>query len=457
MSDWDFVTSKVRAPSGRAHGEFRQDMTGTSLRKRAWPVAVALFLVFFAGFITEVVGAAQTIALAGTVSLIVIYPLSGVGLLVIAFVQFRFVDHGARLHVLRIAAGMFTLVLTVAWALLITGLAPVLGAATAGLFADQLNYLFPLLIWSLAADEFNVAEGRKIFGWLVTWTYAGQVLGLLVSLGAPTVFGWIGIGQPWLLLAAPIATAVVGLWLPRAMRTSSAARGSARPTDQRSSIREATQFVREVPAWRSMAIASTLAFGAGITVLMGFALGVSEAVELDPIRIQVVLAATWLAAIVISWLFQWRFAERVADRVGIARSLVVLPIAGALAALTLVMGFALEAMWLMMLAATVWNVPRWSVDENARRGALALVPDDKRTRVSFLVDLWPMAFGLIVSAPIVGLGILTGWMWLPGVIACALAVAAIPFARGVIAQWEDSLLSWRLRRRKQNRTIGLES
>ena len=40
-------------------------------------------------------------------------------------------------------------------------IALLIGGGLAWLLADQLNFLLPLLIWSLAGDEFNVAEGRK--------------------------------------------------------------------------------------------------------------------------------------------------------------------------------------------------------------------------------------------------------------------------------------------------------
>jgi hypothetical protein len=109
----------------------------------------------------------------------------------------------------------------------------------------------------------------------------------------------------------------------------------------------------------------------------------------------------------------------------------------------------------MIVAITVWRLPRWSLDENARRGALALVPDERRTRISFIVDLMPVAIGLILAAPLVLIGKITGQLWISALIAALIALVAIRFSRRVIAGWEDSLTNWRLRRRKQNRTIDL--
>jgi hypothetical protein len=89
---------------------------------------------------------------------------------------------------------------------------------------------------------------------------------------------------------------------------------------------------------------------------------------------------------------------------------------------------------------------------------LSLVPDERRARVSFVVDLVPMAVGLIASAPLAIVAILTDQYWISFVVAIVLAAAAIPFGLKVRGQWDESMLSWRLRRRKRNRTadFGLE-
>ena len=45
-------------------------------------------------------------------------------------------------------------------------------------------------------------------------------------------------------------------------------------------------------------------------------------------------------------------------------------------------------------------------------------------------------------------------LFLP-LLAAAIALCAIPWQRKVIRGWEDSLMNWRLRRRKQNRALDL--
>lgn len=449
--DWGAI-AQGRTPK-RERGELRAEMAVVSLRRRGWPLAVALVLVFTAGFITEVVASSQMISLAGTGSVLYIYPLGGIGLIALALLQYRFVDHAARLAMLRIAALGYAAVLAIAWIAILAGVVPVFATGVVWLLADQINFLLPVLIWSLAADEFNVAEARKIFGWLVAWTYVGQVLGLTVALLGPLILKPLDLPLPVLLGVAPAACVILGVWLPSAMKKSGAAKGTAQRQTYSEAFADARDFVKGVPVWRNMIIASTLTFIAGTTVIMGFAVGVGDNVGADAANMQMIFSGAWLAALVICWLIQTFASERIADRLGISVSLIVLPIATAGAAIVLGLGFALQSIPVLIAAISIWRLPRWSIDENARRSALALVPDDKRARISFLNDLMPVAVGLILAAPIVGVGFLTDQFWIAGAIALVIALAAIPFARKVIAGWDDSMMNWRLRRRKQNRSL----
>lgn len=452
------ATSKVAQPAEvRERGEIRAAVEGSSLKQRSWPMAVALAGIFFAGFVTEVVAASQMIALAGTKSLLFIYPLGGLGLLLLGLVQFRLVDGAARLKVLRYATLVYAILFTIALVFIAGGLAPILAVGLIWLLADQLNYLLPLLIWSLAGDEFNVAEGRKVFGWLVTWTYVGQISGLAVALVTPIVLRGMNFDLSWLLIIAPIVCVMLALWLPHALRNSSAAKGTAHRESLNESIKGAAEFINGVPVWRSLMVASTLTFVAGTTVIMGYSVGVGDLLGRNAADLQIVFAATWIVALGICWAIQHFFAEGIAERAGIAKTLIILPIATALAAIALALGSAIGSIALLIVAIIIWRIPRWSLDENARRGALALVPDERRTRVSFLIDLTPVAVGLVVSAPIVGIGFLTGMLWLPGIVALVIALVAVFYSRKVMKGWDESLMNWRLRRRKQNRAINFGS
>jgi AAA family ATP:ADP antiporter len=471
--DWDFLAARKREmaerrdsdppaaeapeaqepPPTRARGELRADMPGVSLKRRAIPMAIALAAVSLAGFLTEMVAASQMLSLAGPTSLLIMYPLGGLGLLVAALLQFRYVDAASRLRMLRIVTFIYALVFAGAFVLITGSFMPVIAIGLVWLLADQLNFLVPLLVWSLAGDEFNVAEGRKVFGWLVTWTYVGQIAGLAIAAGSPFVLQAVDIPLTTLLAINPVVCVALAILLPRAMRSSGAARGLARDESLRAALASAWDFVTGVPIWRTFLLGSILTFAAGMTGFIAFMVGAGDLLDLDAGSIQVYFGTVSLAAFIIAWLLQSTVAERILERLGIPGTLLVLPVATVLAGVLLALGSALGSLAVLAIAITLWRVPRWSLDENARRAALALVPDERRTRVSFLVDLLPVALGLIVSTPLAIVGVITGQLWIVGIVVAVIAAIAVPFGVKVMRGWDDSLLNWRLRRRKQNRTL----
>ncbi len=439
----------------REAGEFRADMGGVSLKRRAWPMALAVALIALAGFLTDAVAASQVISTAGPKALLIIYPLGGIGLIIAGVLQFKFVDAAARLKVLRITTLIYAVVFIVGLVFLNASIIPIITIAVIWLLADQLNYLIPLLIWSLAGDEFNVAEGRKIFGWIVAWTYGGQVLGMLLAAVSAPILDNLGVGLTTILVIDPIICILVGVWLPYRMRRGNASQGLVRKESLKESFSSAREFINGVPVWRSLLLGSIVTFIAGETALIAFMSGESEIIGSNATTLQVFYASVMLLSFLVCWGLQAFAAQRLQDRFGIPTMLLVLPVATVLSGVILAIGIGTNSLVLLGIGLGLWFIPRWSVDENARRAALALVPDERRTRVSFVLDLFPISIGLILSGPIAAVGIFLGWLWVVPALAGLIAVCAIPLLLNVRRGWEDSLLNWRLRRRKQNRSSAL--
>jgi AAA family ATP:ADP antiporter len=441
----------------REAGEFRAGMGGVSLRRRAWPMAISLALVSLAGFLTEAVAATQIVSLAGPSALFVIYPLGGLGLLILALLQFKYVDARARLTVLRVAMFCYAAAFVLALIMLGAGVFPVVATGVVYLLGDQINFLIPLLIWSLAGDEFNVAEGRKIFGWIIAFTYGGQVLGLVIATFSPPILQAIDIPLPALLVIDPVICIAVGIWLPWILRDSFAAKGSAKRDTVKEAVGGAVEFLNGVPIWRTFFFGSVATFVGGMVVLLAFMVGEEQIIGSDAAELQMFFGGVMLGSLIVCLLLQIFVAERLAERIGIPGVLMILPIATVLGGLLLVAGILTDSLVLLALGLAAWFIPRWSVDENARRAALALVPDERRTRVSFLVDLFPIALGVLIAGPVAALALLFGQVWLIPAFGVLIAIGAIPLAIKVRRGWEESLLNWRLRRRKRNRSSVLDA
>lgn len=221
----------------------------------------------------------------------------------------------------------------------------------------------------------------------------------------------LGVPLPWLLVIAPVCTLFVAVWLPLVMRSSAAAKGLIAKENLRESIASAWSFVNGIPVWRSFLNASLLTFTAGMMLFVAFLTEADAILRNDAEGLQVAYGAVILVSFLLCWLLQRFAAERIQEPIGIPGVLLILPIAAIAASLVVLAGMAANSLLLLSLGLALWLIPRWSVDENARRAALALVPDERRTRVSFIVDLGPVAVGLIGAGLFSVLGVVTGQVW----------------------------------------------
>ena len=456
---WGFLPKRegavpqVDVVEKRARGELRGEMVGVSLKRRAWPIALSLALISVAGLLTDVVATSHLLSVAGPRSLVYVFPLGGIGLLLVAALQFRVVDNKSRLPVLRNVVLGYGIVFLASLILVLSSIAESVASGALVLLADQLNFLAPLLIWSIAGDEFNVAEGRKIFGWIISWTYGGQILGLVISVISPQILSSFDIQLPYVLIVIPFVTFFVGLWLPYSLRNSAVTTALKKEESASESLKSAWDFIQGVPVWRALLVSSVLTFVAGMTAMLVYFKGVEKILSDDSVALQRNVGGVTLVSFLVCFLLQRYVAEKFQEKYGIPVMLFVLPVAAVAAGVALSIGTATNSIWVILVGISFWLIPRWSIDENARRGALALVPDEKRTRVSFLVDLSPIAIGLLVAAPLGALGAVTSADWISPAVAACVGVGALPFAFIVRRDWEESLLNWRLRRRKQNRVI----
>jgi ATP:ADP antiporter, AAA family len=440
----------------RERGEIRAQVAGPSLKRRALPTAVALGAMSFTAFLTQITAASQLVTAAGAGWLLGFYALGGIGLLLMGALQFGFIDQQARLPMIRAVMIGYGVLFAIAVALSLASPWLLVGVGLLWVLAEQTNYLVPLLVWTLAGDEFNVAEGRKIFPWIATFGYAGQVLGLGVAAFSP----WLmeGIEAPLLLVLIlnPITCIVIGIWLARSLKGTSAAQGLAREESFRQSIASAREFVQGVPVWRHLLLGSMFTFIAGMTLFVMYLGGVREIVGDDPATIQRVFGLVGLVACLAGWAFSVLGVGRLLEKWGIPGTLLILPIVTVIGGVLVLAGIVSNGLLLVAVGMGIWLAQRWSVDRVARRAALALVPNERRARLYFLLELAPVGVGLIVGAGAAAIGVWIGLAWPILLLIVLVAVAAVHQGILVRQGWEESLLNWRLRRRKTNRSIAID-
>ncbi|MBJ7513892.1 MAG: hypothetical protein JHC94_06165, partial [Acidimicrobiia bacterium] len=205
------------------------------------------------------------IHLTGLQGLVIIYPLGGLGLILVAFAQVTWIDRIDRQKAfVRVALG-YGVVFIIALVLIAnpSERLSIIGTGLACILAEQMNFLLPLIVWAMLGDLFNAAESRTVFPWVISWRYAGQFIGLVIASFAPLLLTQFDIPLYTLLVACPIGLIALAIFLPRSLKGRALNQSHGEQENIQESVKSAWDFVGGVKAFRAIFITSSLVFVAG--------------------------------------------------------------------------------------------------------------------------------------------------------------------------------------------------
>lgn len=408
-----------------------------------------------AALLTDTVASSQMLALAGPSAMAIVYPVSGVLMGASAVLQFTSIDSKPRLRMLRIVALVCGVGFLASLSWLIWGSSPALATGAVWVLGDQAQLLLPLLLWSLAGDVFNTGEATKVYGWILTWMYVAQVVGLALTAAAPLYLPALGIPLTGLLVVNPVICLGLAAWLPWQMRHQPTFKGSDKHERLGEAVSVALEFFRGLPTWRSVGFGVVIVAAAAVLGTVGFSMAGEQIYGSDADSLQILIGGTTLLILVLCWLVQAVVMGPLTRTLGTPAQLLVLPAAGILSGLLLALGAAIGSVPVLVTSMVLMGVPSWTVDDGARQTALTLVPDHLRARVTFLLDLGRYSVAPVVAGILALVCSTLGWFAMAGVLTAVLAAAAVPFGLHARRTWDDSLLNWRLRRRKRTSIPGL--
>ena len=343
--------------------------------------------------------------------------------------------------------------------------ANVSGLLSYGLLAiltEQQWTLLPLVIGALTNDMFPIAATKRIFPLLATVVIIGGVAGngLAAALGE-----WLGPRSYALLLVNGVLLLLGAATLWVTLRDMKTEHQQSEPDDRlRDRLKKGLEFVQNVPAYRTLAI---------MMLLMGFCLNTIQYQFLvdiantytDPGHLQTFYGSFKIASVPLLLIVQNGVTPWLLKQLGFKTIFAWLP--GCM-----LLGLVLTLFWIspvgsiLITGAIVGNflvrVVLSSIDQPARQAFQGLVPDQRRGRVSALMEGFLYQLGSVLSCGVVGglvLGAQHGWLSAAtgrtiAIGICILcALIALLLVRQFYRHYDASMLNWRLKRRQHGRSV----
>jgi hypothetical protein len=319
------------------------------------------------------------------------------------------------------------------------------------LLNDQQWRFFPVVFWILVNDIYDPGTGRRVMPVIGIFAFVGTIVGL----GFAAVDARFEFGTLRLLLVNASIFFIAFLVAQLGLRNVRIAAPVQTQVSMKESLVEGWDFIRTVPAFANLAIVM-LAAGSVMTILL---FDVLSDAKLDLGSGFQAFYAQYNLLIAVASIFVQGFSTRVIERLSLKRSFLIQPfmMLGGMLANFFVPGYFSSA-----VSQGVARVTYDTVDLSSRKAFQALVPNEKRGRVSMFIDSYLPSGGTIIGSlitfAIIALGLKFGFgreqyglIYLGAGV--AIALLAIVAGYRVLRTYEQSMLSWQLKRRTRGASV----
>ncbi len=399
-------------------------------------------IVAISGFLSE--GGVNRILLVMLVDYVLI--------LLTAGLQTLMIDRFNRVSLVKALAFGFALVFLVLRLMFVFRAPGWLNYSFMYVVAEQQWVTFPLVFWILGNDIFDMAQTKRLFPLIAGWGVVGKLLGIGIAAISPDLLTRVGVRSEEVLTFNVLIYMLVYLCLSLGLRRVRVREMGQQHETVRETLGEGWDFVREVLSFRYLML-SIVALAMCDTIIEFRFLVVSDAIFPHAADYQRFYSLYRLGSTLIALVTQSFLTSRLINSFNLKNIFLILP----LVVFT-------SAVWMMALPGllsavggiVVLKLIRDATDESARKSFQALVPEERRGRVSTFMDSYLPAIGTILGCLIAGAIVLAGlWLQIPSYFSIYLSVAALGAVFSVWAilkmrtVYDGSLLNWRLKRRQR--------
>jgi hypothetical protein len=319
------------------------------------------------------------------------------------------------------------------------------------LVAEQQLVLFPITFWVLANDVFSFSQVQRLFPLIASWSFVGKLAGIGIAYISPSLFSAIGAQNEDILIFNALIYAVGYILVVISMRNVALRRTVQKIETMSETFSEGWGFVRDVASFRYLMIA-ILGLAIADTIIEFRFLVVTDSIFIGQTAYQNFYSIYRLAATLISFFVQTFLTSRLIKGMQLKNVFFFFPIVAVLASGGMIFSAGLIAASMGMLTV---KLMRETVDDSARKSFQALVPEERRGRVSTFNDSYLPAIGTILACLLTGTVVLIS-LWLDRdlhlvymTLALVGAIVAVWATFRMRATYDTSLLNWRLKRRQR--------
>ncbi|HLA42760.1 MAG TPA: hypothetical protein VJZ27_04965 [Aggregatilineales bacterium] len=324
------------------------------------------------------------------------------------------------------------------------------------LIAEQQWFFFPLVFWILTNDVVEIAQSRRLFPVIAAFGFIGKFAGVSLAAISPQYLTDLQLPLEELLTFNVVVYAVVFLVISFGLHDVFIRKTTHRKESISETLSEGWDFVRNVPIFRYLTLAFVALIACETFIEYRF-LVISDAKYPDAGDYQTFYSIYRLVFIVASIVVQGLLSGRLLARWGLRNTPFVLPIFTAIG-----LGWMLAVPNLVSSFGGVLlnKIPLYTVDESTRKGFQALIPEERRGRVSIFMDSYIYTLGALLGVSIIGVTIFIGrardtddayTIYLAvGLVASALSMWALSRLR---RGYDVSMMNWRLKRRQRSTNL----
>ncbi|HNT54280.1 MAG TPA: Npt1/Npt2 family nucleotide transporter [Anaerolineaceae bacterium] len=423
-----------------------------------FPLILILGLVLLVNSLTMQLGGIVAVSgflnTGGINSILIVYLVDYALIFLSGGFQSLIVDRFDRTKLVKAMALLFALVYLVLRLLFLWGAPDWLNYAITFVFAEQQFVFFPLVFWVLANDLYSMEQSKRLFPLISSLSFVGELIGIGLAIAAPAIMLAINVSIEEVLTLN--ALLYLGAWLAlhfglRNMKPRITVR---QKQTLRETLVEGWDFVRNVDSFRYLMYV-VVALAACWLMLEFRFLAITNQAYPDQFSYQRFFSIFRLALALGGFAMQVLFTGRLLAAMDLRRAFFVLPVAALVAAVLMMVAPGAVP---VIAGIGIYMLARLTVHDSAMKSLESLIPEERRGRASTFIDGYLPAVGVIGGVLLTGAIVLIGhWMktdlnWLYLIMAALAAMLSILWIYKMQKVYDNSLLNWRLKRRRTTAT-----